>query len=423
MIMPITFIINKNILRFRRPNGVMNFHSMTILPFLMLLSLSTTTTLSLADVEMNGLSYLSFGIFMLSLIIMSLLYLRERHMSQYGLIHLFFFSILIGLTAFNSEGDLKNCIYTSLEVYFFLIMCFYYRNRIDVVVKGSALAFSFCIYAGFLHFITHPELWIIVDDKQGTGYMLGNNYNGMGVRMLLALVPSVLCIKYSMKWLFNLVPLLIVCLIPLMFTGSKTSLTGILLFLSICIIPYKSLQKIIINSSLVFIILFQCLVVFAGKGLENNELAVYVIEDVLEKDITFTLRIYLWDTALKVISDSPIWGYGFVNMEWYAHYIRIPSGGMGPHNMILSVLVNGGFILLGLFLLICLQGLRKTYASNERIAICLRAAIVAIMTMLLTEFQSYVFIMFILCMAYYYPEIQESFNRPKKQKAFTINNK
>ena len=69
-------------------------------------------------------------------------------------------------------------------------------------------------------------------------------------------------------------------------------------------------------------ILFQILVCFNGKGIENNKFMVWFIEDVLGKDITFTNRTQLWDAALRVIVDSPIWGYGFPDKIWYLSKMR-----------------------------------------------------------------------------------------------------
>lgn len=66
-------------------------------------------------------------------------------------------------------------------------------------------------------------------------------------------------------------------------------------------------------------------------------MAVYIIEDVLGKDITFTNRTQLWDAAGKKFVESPILGYGFVDKEWYL--ANMESFAIGPHNFIYSILL------------------------------------------------------------------------------------
>ena len=75
--------------------------------------------------------------------------------------------------------------------------------------------------------------------------------------------------------------------------------------------------KVGIVSLLGFVFIFQVLVCFQGKGIEQNPLAVYFVEDILGKDITFTGRIYMWDAAAKVFAESPLYGYGSVDKDWY----------------------------------------------------------------------------------------------------------
>ena len=72
----------------------------------------------------------------------------------------------------------------------------------------------------------------------------------------------------------------------------------------------------------------------------------FLIVDILEKDITFTGRIYVCDKALDFISTKPLLGYGNVNFQY-------TSSILSTHNMILGILFNVGIIGL-IFLLIFL---------------------------------------------------------------------
>lgn len=404
--MHLSLKIRRPSLKIRKLSTKLDFHQMTVFPVLLSMPLGIFVSMALADLGMQTLSYLVFGLFLIGFAVMALLYIKDREMSKYGMLHLLFFLILFSLTAINSDADTKNCLYIALEVLMFLMMFHYYRNRIHVVIISIAIVFSFCVYAGLLHMLAHPNLWIIAEDKADTGYLLGNNYNGMGMRMIVAMAYSAMCTKYSKLWRINFIGVTIATFVPILITGSKTSLAGIGLFTFVYILPSLKIQKSIANVALTAFLFFQCFVVFSGKGLENNELAVYIIEDLLDKDITFTYRTYLWDTAIQEIAKSPIWGYGFVNMDWYATHISIQYG-TGPHNMILSVLVNGGIILFLIYMAITTISLANVFSYNDRHAVMARMSVIATMIMLLMEFQSYTFIMLLFALAYYYPVINK----------------
>lgn len=384
-----------------------NISNSTFIPVAVMFPLIVFVCMSLADVEYSLLSYATFASLLLGFAFMALVYLRERTMSRYGILSFVFFMIFIVFSLVNFENsDLKESIYMSIEIWLFQLLFFYYRERIHVVVIAAAVFLSFCVYANFLHLLMHPALWIVEEEKTALGYLLGNNYNGMGFRMILAVTFSFLCMKYSWKWIFNAILVLVLSIVPLVLTGSKTSLGGIVLFVLIICIPNLRLQKYMLNGLLTLVVLFQIFVVFSGKGLENNEFAVYMIEDVMEKDITFTGRTYLWDMSLDKIAESPIWGFGYLNYDWYVKNIHT-SIGTGPCNMILAVILHGGIILLSLFVSIFVISIRKVMAYTERYALIIQAGLTTIMLMHLMENLSYVFCFYLMTLAYYYPFIRK----------------
>lgn len=361
--------------------------------------------MSLADLGFGLASYAIFGSLLVGFAFITTIYLYNRSMSYYGLLSFLFMTFLILSSIVNIENsDLKNGIYMAFEIWMFQMLCYYYRHRIHIIIISAAIIFSFCVYANLIHMLLNPVLWIVEKEKDNEGYLLGYNYNGMGFRFIVALVLSIMCMKYSKRWLFNVIPLAICSIIPLVITGSKTSLSSIGLFLAVCCIPSVKIKKIAAYSTLVFVILFQTFVVFNGKGLENNEMAVYIIEDILEKDITFSYRTYLWDMSLDKIAESPIWGYGNLDYTWFASYINTTAG-TGPCNMVLCILLNGGIILLALYLLIFIVSVRKVSIFNDQNSAVILMGLVVIMLMHLMESLSYVFCFYLMTLAYYYPYI------------------
>lgn len=373
----------------------------TVMPVLALAPLVVFVCMSLSSVGFTALSYFTFALLLLGFVVTAFFYLRNGEMSKYGLASLLMMLTLLLISMLNYEtSDLKNAFYMAMEIWMFQMLCFLYKDRIHIIVIAMAVFLSFCVYANFIHFILHPNLWLIEEEKSAGGYLLGNNYNGMGFRFILAVTFCFVCLKYSWKWIFNLVPVIILSVVPLVLTGSKTSLAGLTILAVFSVIPSLRLQKIIANAAFIGFILFQVFVVFSGKGLENNELAVYIVEDVLDKDITFTYRTYLWDMTMQKIAESPIWGFGFLDDEWYNSNIKI-SVGTGPCNFILSMLLNGGMILVLLFVAVIVMVIYRLSINGDRMSIFIKMSVATIMIMHLMEMQSYAFVFFLLTLGYY----------------------
>ena len=297
-------------------------------------------------------------------------------------------------------NDIRNAIYNSVFIWFMLLIMRYYRHRMEMVVKCFAIAFTVCVWINFVHLVTHPLLWLVDDYKDATGYLFGNNYNQMGCRMMAALASNLLCLRYSRIWLVNMIVLAIVIVASLAMVGSMTSLSMILVFLVCCLLPTSKLRLTAICGLFAVFLLFQIFVVFNGRGLENNELAVYIVEDVLKKDLTFTYRTHMWESALKIIEESPIWGWGFADADWFK--ANMSAFAIGPHNFILSILIHGGVILLGIYVMICGKVVRTIlpYFKRKNMQLLL-LAVACLWVMSLFEMYPYTIMFYALALLYY----------------------
>lgn len=375
---------------------------MTLVPAVITLVLVLFMCISLSDAGFQLFSYLSLAIVLASMTIMLPLHLHKGHMTRYGALNLAAMTMLIGMTIVNVQ-DIKNCVYSACTLFLYLLLLCYYTKRFKFILICFALALSLCVYINFVHMLTHPSLWFIGKSvsKEGGGYLLGNNYNQMGIRMTVAIGVNLLCTHYSKKWLINIIPLTIVSIISLVLVGSKTSLASIVILATLCIIPSIRLQKMGILALFIVFLLFQVFVVFSGNGLENNELAVYIIEDVLDKDITFTHRTDMWDSALRVIIESPIWGYGFVEDIWFTS--KMSSFAFGPHNTVLALMIYGGVIMLSIYIAILYKAFKSIYPYlNEKPAVLLVAAMVTSWFMALMEMYPISLMLLMPAVAYYY---------------------
>ena len=368
------------------------------LPVFMVIAVVVNTSVSWDPLVFGSLSYLILAMMLSSFLFMLYLYIRQGTLSKFVT-----FTLLLVLMMLSSSiiyaNNIKTAFYDGCSLLFIAMACDYFKDRFKVIIIAFAIAYSFCAYLNFAHIITHPELWIVTDFKSSQGYLLGMNYNQMGSRLICAVCTSVLCLKYSKKWMLNVIGVTIVSIIPLFIVGSMTSLTGIFIFLVFCFIPSKNLIKVGIAVLIGIVILFQIFVCFQGKGLEDNQIAVYFIQEVLGKDLTFTHRTDMWEAASSLFFDSPIFGYGAIDNDWYN--IHLSSWATGPHNTIWEILIRGGVLLLAVFTYINFLVFSKLLSSNDKYTILIYACMACLYLMMIMEVYPLLLIFSLLALAYY----------------------
>ena len=351
------------------------------------------------------LSYLTLFLCIFSFLVMVGFFLRHPQITLYELTATLFCVVLIILTTLNAT-DIKNALYQSIDIWLLLLLFNYYHHNIKLLLESFAFAISACAYINVLMMLLFPD-WIFATEDGS--YLLGGNYNQMGCRFITGLILNHLCIKYRKVWIYNTIVFAVVAIFTLAFVGSMTSLSCIILFIVLCLIPSIRLKKWILGSFFVFYLLFHLFVVFSGESLHNNELAVYIVEDVLEKDITFTNRTGMWDAALRIIEKSPLVGYGFVDNDWYL--ANMSTFARGPHNFVLALLVYGGIFLLPLFIATAFLAIRKISDFIDHTSIKLLLGTMTFFFMMTFEVYPLFFAFFLLTLIFYYPHIQASWTK------------
>lgn len=386
---------------FTKSSSKVSLHDMVFLPFVMIFAIVVNISMTL-DVEATQLlSYLVLVLVLMSFAVTLTMVFREREISRYIFLHILFMFILISLTIVNGL-KIKNILYLSISLLSLLLIMNYYRNRISFVLQCLAFAFSFCVYVNFIHIVSHPMLWMIDEYKTASGYLLGGNYNQMGCRLLISLSTCLLCLRYSWLWIVNFLLQSVIIVASLFMVNSMTSLSMISLFLVFCLIPSLRIRKMGIYSLFVAFMLFQVLVVFNGRGLENNDMARYIVVDILHKDLTFTYRTYMWEAGINLFLKSPLWGWGYPDADWYRG--NMESLAIGPHNFLLSILINGGVLLLFLYMYICYAAFKAIkHYMNDHILQILLFSVLSLWFMSLMEMYPYTFMFYALALLYFYP--------------------
>lgn len=378
-----------------------------VIPALMALVFALYNSLSFTALEMQMASYLMLAIMLLTTCATALLVAHNRGVSRFTIFSLFFLFWITAVTMIYGN-DLKNWVYGSASIAALLFLFDYYRDDIRPLIIGALIGFSIAIYAGMWQLITNPHLWIQISEDENvvSGFLLGGNYNQMGPRLLCGMIANIVCLKFSRWFWVTLIPLTITCIALLVMVQSMTSLVSLLLLIIFCCLPGKQFPRFCVTGLLCVIVLFQVLVCFNGKGIENNETATWFIVDVLGKDITFTYRTDMWDAAMRLFVSSPLTGFGFPSADWYAS--NLSSFAIGPHNLILGLMIYGGVPGITIFVALLLYTLFQIQKVKDRSATALYAATVVLLLMSLMEIYSIPIIFFIIVLTHYYGQTSHS---------------
>lgn len=357
-------------------------------------------TVAFFDMDMLLASYLALAGMMMAFFVSTFLLIRKKTLHLFDIYILLFAIILEGISILNGT-DWKNCLYIIFSIFTYLFLFNYYQKRYKTLIMGISLVLSVAIYCQLFQCIIHPEMWLLEDTKENHGFILGGNYNQMGSRIIIALTTGMLTTQYSKWFRFNLIPLFISCFAILFMVRSMTALSCLFLFLIFFFIRNKRLLSFSTLCMYIGIIFFQVFVCFSGKGFENNELARWFIIDILGKDMTFTGRTDMWDSALRVISDSPIWGYGLVDADWFT--ANMSTRAIGAHNFILNTMIYGGIILLILYITIVIHCIQRLIRINDINSKRMIAIFGIISIMMLFEVYEMPLVFLLLTIMYYYP--------------------
>ena len=127
--------------------------------------------------------------------------------------------------------------------------------------------------------------------------------------------------------------------------------------------------------------------------------------------MTFTGRTYMWDAAIRVINQSPIWGYGYPDREWYM--ANMTTRAIGAHNYILNTMIYGGVILLIIYISAIVKSIAHLIKINDVNSMRLMSAFGVFNIMMLFEVYETPLVFLLLTIMYYYPG-QEPQSKPVK---------
>ena len=297
-------------------------------------------------------------------------YLRTKleNYKLYSYIGLFFLIELVSSIINNVPNILPIISFAMSIVLLFstiAIGCMYDITKTIKILRDTLFVYTIL---NFILVLIYPDgVWMDIINKwtleERGRYLIGGNRNQMGAFLLCAQISAFLYYLQSSKGKSLYLIIAVCSIITLVIVDSKTSLIGNTFFILFLTIREVRNKKRVIKIFILTYIVFQLFAVFLISDLSKIGIVSYVIENILNKDLTFSNRTTIWIMTTNVISDSPWIGWGLHDNEWNNTYI----GGVSTHNFVYSILLKGGILQLLSFILIMIYIVKSVnrYLSKQ----------------------------------------------------------
>ena len=236
----------------------------------------------------------------------------------------------------------------------------YMKNKSKKFIRYSSIAFSSLIIINFFSILINPVNYF---NNLTRTHFLGFDNDNVPV-LLLGIYFNILELVVDNNRSFLSIISIIITMISLILVWSANGIIG-LIMIAFYIIFFdknnKSFNKvlnlrnyfIVATTFFVFIILF--------RAQDNFK---WFIEDILHRDLTFTGRTYIWDNALKCISNNKLFGVGIYDFSSRL----LETGVYHAHCTFLNVIFENGILGLCAYLIIYILAIKKSYKfKNNRL--------------------------------------------------------
>lgn len=352
------------------------------------------------ELKFSWLSNLTKILVLLNYFVVIFSYLKERKFSNLKFfVYYFLFLGFTFLTTIINNGSIS--IYFNIVIKYFMLALFYNlfitKYRITFL-KANCYYFATLLFINLIYIVAYPNGLFINEYNAWANWFLGYK-NGFILYIIPAILTSyIIDILKKDRISFRTIVIIFISVITSILVDSSTALVGIIILL-VGLFFQKSFSKLkIINYNTllyIYLLLFFLIVIFRMQNIFS-----YIIEEVLNRNLNFTNRTYIWDTAIMYIKNNPIVGYGFedslIRIEKFSYLQAITC-----HNQLLDLIYQGGFIgLIFIFLMLKQLGNRINEIKNLKIKTVTLMALFSYLVMMLSEYYSfgsfiYIFVIFI----------------------------
>ncbi len=297
--------------------------------------------------------------------------------------------IITYICSHNLISSLSSYSLFTIIILFMFVECTI-KNNTKNLIEGVLIYCEVIIYINFICLL-FPKFGSFFD----CGYILQNDNNHFVYYALALTVSSIFYyINKDKKTKYRTITLWLTIIFCSLYSWSATTIVALAAFFFVLFISYKFKIANTLSYIITYYILFFGIVIFRIQNLFS-----FLIVDILHKDLTFSLRTYLWDSYINTIAKSPIIGYGYNAPDLYEEIQEIY---LYAHNHILQELYNGGIIMYFIYCFLVILPCIKLWKNRDnKLSKVLSAIIFAILIHGLCESLSTVIYTFIFCLIYY----------------------
>lgn len=274
------------------------------------------------------------------------------------------------------ETTLKACI---PEIAFIVLMILWFNYDIRKATRTISRLFIFYTLINLFLGIVAPGMFGTEKYDARNTYLLGER-NALIYFLLPALIMVIVDHHINgtgrkTTWL-----MLVIVSITVIITGSSTALAVVLICFMLLVLTSSKVKWanriLAINIKaktlgMLYVILWIMIIL-----IQNVSVFSFFIEGILGRSLTFTNRTLIWDKALILISESPLFGYG----GYFVQHIKI--GGWTTytcHNFFLQNMVDAGAVSIVVLVIIMILTIREMdQHRNNRLCKTLKIGIFSI---------------------------------------------
>lgn len=318
-------------------------------------------------------------------------YLKKYYSTNLDKLLGIFLIYLVPITLLNS-GHIIALISLAISVAVLLIIFkhFAYKD----ILKYSSVILSVIVYLNFVLTLKSVDAHYYIEGKPV--FLLGRNYNAMGPTLLMAIITNAMYGSVINGNKINLLIISFVSVFTLFLVGSMTSLVGVSCMILFIYIFCKFKARLINKIFFIVVVVAFILLIFLQVSIDNGFI-LWFIEELLGKDTTFSSRSIIWMNSIEKINQSMWTGYGLQTNDWYISSIL----GFNPHNILLSILLKGGVILLMMYLIIIYLSLKKSKGGPSEMINILHFGCCTFLLMMTMEAYSVFYIFYYVFLNYF----------------------
>lgn len=269
------------------------------------------------------------------------------------------------------------------------------RSNAEKVLRALKYLMGTLIIINFITIIMFPH-GVYIDHSNREAFFLGIG-NAMTSHILFAMTIAIISSLYSKNKIDLYAKFIIlISLVTVLINSSATGLVTVTIY--IILVLFGSVFKKF-NLSFTKVVLSSLIIQFIILNLNkftNIFLVKYLFEEILDKTLTLTGRIPIWEKAIHMFYASPIWGYGATPG---GNMIEIYGSAFSAHNLFLQTLLEVGLIGTIIFLLILfLSGLNLQQYKESKLSRYLNIGIFTFFLLFFAEISStkYIYIILII---------------------------